>query len=137
MNREQESFSHYASKVAVTLCADGVLIVAVTGPLTATALTQIKADVVARCTGGVRSFVVDYRAALIALDGAGLDAVLLGEGPNSAALMPAALVVLPGHLDLFMGHASRMGALGFFRRVFVDRAPALAWAQSIALRQAA
>ena len=111
--------------------------VGISGALTANALMRIKNSVVAANPVGVRAFVADYRAALIALDGAGLDAVLLGEGPNSVALMPAALVVQPSCLDLFMGHAARMSALGYFRRVFVDLPLALAWAQTTAARQTA
>lgn len=114
-----------------------VLVVRISGELTAATLLDVRTDVIAAKPAAVRAFVADYREAKIWLDGDGLDAVLLGEAPDSASLMPAALLVTKVHLDLFMAHALRMGALGHFRRAFVDQDRAISWAQSMAVHPTA
>lgn len=108
---------------------DGVLVVRLCGPLTGEALLYFKAEIVARHGPDIRAFVADYRKAIIALDGAELDSVLEGEPDGAAPTLPAAMVVQPEHLDLFIGHALRMALRGVFRRVEVAPEAAVAWAR--------
>ena len=109
---------------------DGVLVINLCGPLTGDALLHFKAGIVARYPAEIRAFVVDYRAAAIALGGSELDAVLEGECDGAAAAMPAAMVVRAEDLALFIGHASRMALRGIFRRVELKPEAALAWARA-------
>lgn len=114
---------------------DGVLVVRLCGPLTGEALLYFKGEIVARHGPDIRAFVADYRAAIIALDGADLDAVLEGEPDGSAPSMPAALIVRPESNELFKGHALRMAGMhGIARRVFSHDAPALEWVRESAAR---
>lgn len=108
--------------------------VALHGPLTRDALLHFK-DGIATCYGpAIRSFVADYREAVIALDGAALDAVLEGEPVQSAISMPAAMVVSEHDADLFGGHCVRMASRGVLRQSFSEPSAALAWATRHAAR---
>lgn len=120
--------TRHSASAALKMLPDGVLVVRLCGPLTGEALLYFKREIVARHGPYIRAFVADYRKAVIALDGAELDAVLEGEPEDSATAMPAAMVVLPEHLSLFIGHASRMALRGVFRRVEVAPEAAQAWA---------
>lgn len=114
---------------------DGVLSIRLEGMLTAETLMEAK-HTIAQGALGVRAFVADYRACVVALDGAGLDAVLAGERPGATPTMPAAMIVGPLHTELFMGHAARMALHSRFRRVFSDPGPAGEWARTMARRSA-
>jgi len=107
---------------------DGVLMVRFAGPLTGPALAAFKESIASTHLGGVRSFVVDYTAAVVALSGADLDAVLEGESPDTAPGLPCAMIVRRDCNSLFRGHAVRMAAHGILRRCFNDEAPAVVWA---------
>jgi hypothetical protein len=112
---------------------DGVLVVRLCGPLTGEALLYFKTEIVARHGPNIRAFVADYRAAIIALDGAELDAVLEGEPDGSAPSMAAAMVVKPESITLFAGHAIRVAMFGVVRQVFAEIAPATLWARRYAV----
>lgn len=112
---------------------DGVLIVRMCGPLTGEALLYFKAEIVRLHGPDIRAFVADYRKAVIALDGAELDAVLEGEPHGSAPSMPAALVVRALDVKVFEGHAARMALLRIRRRVFAAPGPALAWVRQFSI----
>lgn len=117
------------------LHGNGVLVLWLTGPVTAASLLRVKQDVVREySTAQVRAFLADYTAAGIALDGPGLDAILEGEARGAVPTMPAAMVVSPACLDLFRGHCARMALLGHFRRTFTQHVPAMEWAQQMAQR---
>lgn len=126
----------YATSAQFALTDTGVLIVQMDGPLTEAGIQSIKSAVVADFTGRVRAFVADYTRSLIALDGAALDALLVGDQPQAAPRLPAALVVRPDCVELFAGHALRVAQHGIMRRAFLDVGPALAWAEARAERQA-
>ena len=113
---------------AGSLCG-GVLSVAISGPVTAGLLLDIKREVMANAPTDLRAFFADYRRAIVAMDGAGLDAVLAGEEPGAGASLPAALLVSAANADLFMGHARRMAFAGHARRVFLNPANAMRWAR--------
>lgn len=125
-----EKITRHSASAALDMQPDGVLVVRMAGPLTADALHHFKARIIERHGATVRAFVADYRGAAIALDGAALDAVLEGEPEGSAPTLPAAMVVRAEHLDLFIGHASRMALRGVFRRVEVAPEAAMAWARA-------
>lgn len=126
--------TRHSASAALELLPDGVLIVRLAGPLTGDALLYFKAQIVARHGPDIRAFVADYTGAIIAMDGADLDAVLDGEA-ESAPGLPAAIICRPESNGLFKGHALRMaGHHGITRRVFNSAGPALAWAQEAARR---
>lgn len=108
-----------------------------TGPLTGEALLYFKTEIVARHGPCIRAFVADYRAAIIALDGDDLDAVLEGEPGGAAPSMPAAMIARQDDAQVFGGHAARMALLCIRRRVFVEFDPAISWALTQAHRQQA
>jgi hypothetical protein len=112
-----------------------VLLVRLCGLVTADDLMRFKAALV-DLTQGVQicAIVADYTRAVLALDGESLDAVLEGESAPGVPSLPAAMVVPPAAVEMFVGHAIRMAGAGVTRRVFVESAPALAWAQGHALR---
>ena len=105
----------------------GVLLVRFSGLLTTAGIMACKRRVLGSCAG-VRSFVVDYSGAVVALTGQQLDAVLEGEQLGSRASLPAAMIAAPVYFDLFKGHALRMASRGIIRRVFSSRQAAVVWA---------
>lgn len=123
-----------ATTTEMKMLPGGVLAVQIAGPLTGDALLLIKFEVMSHYARQVRAFFVDYTRALIALEGADLDAVLAGESGGSTPSMPAAMVVSPACVDLFRAHSARMALRGHFRRVFTRPEPALQWAQQMATR---
>jgi len=125
----------HSASAEIEMGRDGVLFVQLRGPLTAAGLLFLKAGIVEKHSSGVLAVVVDYRGAVVALDGAGLDAVLEGEADGSMPAMPAAMIVRPECIELFRGHALRMaGAHGIVRRVFTAETAAKAWASEMAAR---
>lgn len=125
-----------AVAVDLNLTPQGVLMVSLKGPLTGEALQYVKRVVKERWGEGraLRAFVVDFRSALLALDGAALDAVLMGEAPGATPTRPAAMLATSAQVDLLQTHAMRMALLGHFRRVFTDPRAAQAWALAMADR---
>lgn len=126
--------TRHSASAALTLLPDGVLIVRLTGPLTGDALLYFKGEIVSRHGPQLRAFVADYTGAVIAVDGAELDAVLEGESADAGPGLPAALVVAPDQEGLFLGHALRMAGRGVLRQVFTLHQPALRWAHRHAER---
>lgn len=126
--------TRHSASAALEMLPDGVLVVRLTGPLTGDALQHFKAEIVARHGPQIRAFVADYTAAMVALSGPDLDAVLEGENPGSAPSMPAAMVVRAEVADTFGQHAARMALHGIRRRVFLEAEPALSWARRRAAR---
>lgn len=124
-----EKITRHSASAALDMRPDGVLIIGLYGPLTADALAHFKVEIVREHGQSIRAFVADYTRAAIAMSGHDLDAVLDGECGDSAPAMPAAMLVKGDHLALFLGHATRMAQRGIVRRVFIDRAPALEWAE--------
>lgn len=127
-------FTRHSAAAYTEMQAGGVLWVSMNGPLTGGALLYFKARIAAKYGPEICSFVADYRAALIALDGAELDAVLEGEPSMSPITMPAALIAAPHDADLFDGHCARMASRGVLRRLFSEPTSALAWATRHAAR---
>lgn len=130
----REKLTRHSASACLTMQEDGVLLVAMRGPLTADALMQFKRQIGLRYGAAIRGFVADYRGAALAVAGAELDAVLESEPTQSAIAMPAALVVTAQSVALFTGHCLRMADRGVLRRCFSEPAAALAWAQRHAAR---
>ena len=84
----------------IWLLRDGVLVVGLTGLLTAASLMSVKASILSMGLTDIRAFVADYTKAVIAFDGDGLDAALMDEPTGAVAAKPAALLVLPGDATL-------------------------------------
>lgn len=127
--------TRHSASAALEMLPDGVLVVKMAGPLTGEALLYFKTEIVRLHGPDIRAFVADYRAAIIALDGAELDAVLEGEAGESAPSMPAAMIVSAINLAVFSGHAARMAGNGVVRMVFMQPGPALTWANRQADRR--
>ena len=127
-------YKRYATGACLALTDSGVLIVTMDGPLTEAGINAIKSAVIADYSDRVLAFVADYRRSLIALDGAVLDSLLVGEQPHAAPQLPAALLVRQDSVELFAGHALRMAQHAIMRRVFLDEAQALGWAEERARR---
>jgi hypothetical protein len=121
--------TRHSASATLEMLPDGVLVVRLCGPLTGEALLYFKEQIVRLHGPDIRAFVADYRAAIIAMNGAELDAVLEGEPDGSAPSMPAALVVAESSVDLFTSHCVRMAHVGIARRAFISIAPALAWSR--------
>lgn len=122
--------TRHSASAALEMLPDGVLIVRLGGPITVDSLLHFKAAIVSLHGSEIRAYVADYTRATIALTGAELDAVLEGEPGDAPPSMPAAMVVHPDNLELFIGHASRMALRGVFRRVEVSMQAAEAWARA-------
>lgn len=123
--------TRHSASAALEMLPDGVLVVRLCGPLTGEALLYFKTEIVRLHGPDIRAFVADYRAAIIAVNGAELDAVLEGESDGSAPSMPAALVVTEGAVELFTSHCVRMAHAGIARRAFISTASALAWSRKM------
>ena len=128
--------TRHSAGAALEVRAPGVLVVQLFGPLTAEALLDVKASIVANYSAtNFWAFVADYRRCIVAMDGAGLDSILAGERHGSVPTLPAAMIVPAGLFELFQGHSLRMAAQGFVRQSFTDAAAAFAWADRHAVRR--
>lgn len=134
--RQMTQNARCSARAAYELRPSGVLIVQLRGLLTADALLAVKADVVRDYSGAdIGAFLADYRAAVVAMDGAGLDRILEGEDHGAVPSLPAAMIVQPELLELFSGHCERMAARGVVRAAFGCQVSAVVWAHRQAQRK--
>ena len=120
-----------AFSVTLSMLDACVLLVRMRGLVTAASILSLR-DRVARDVSGaphIQAYVADYRGAVLAMDGAALDAVLAGQSADTGAALPAAMIALPDTAPLLAGHCLRMARRGVLRQVFMTEAPAVAWAQ--------
>ena len=104
-----------------------VLLLRMSGPLTAQVLDGFAADAMAKHAHEAKGFILDYRPGLLVATADQLGEMLERMPAESPMRRPGAFVGSPGSLKTLQLHARHMGRAGIWRRVFVDTMTAHDW----------
>lgn len=115
------------------MLAGDVLLLRLSGVLTARALAGIAGEAIRAHGHEARGFVLDYRAGILAASSDELGALLAGVPADSPMRRPGAFVGAGDTLMVLREHAINSARCGFRRRVFVSPALAHEWVLARAL----
>ena len=104
-----------------------ILLLRMSGPLTASTLAGFAADAVESHGHRAKGFILDYRPGVIVATADELGRMLASVPEASPLRRPGAFVGDPGKISTLRVHALRMAKAGFRRRVFIDTLTAHDW----------
>ena len=118
------------SSLRVKMLDGGVLLLEMSGLLTAKALAEFAAKAAHAYGCEAVGFVLDYRRGSILATSDELGRLIDRIEPGSPIARPGAFVTTPANVDLMMDHAERMAWRGIWRRVFSDLPTAATWVRA-------
>jgi len=114
------------------MLAGDVLLLRMSGVLTARALAGIAGEAIRAHGHEARGFVLDYRAGVLAATADELGGLLAGVQADSPMRRPGAFVGTDETLGVLREHAVRSADAGCWRRTFTQVAPARGWVDRLA-----
>lgn len=122
----------HSATARMSMMSGGVLLLRMTGPLSARTLAGFAADAIEAHGGEARGFVLDYRAGIIVATPDELGGMLTRMPAGSPMRRPGAFVGTTATVGVLQAHAERMAQSGLWRRVFLGVRPAHDWVCQIA-----
>lgn len=110
----------------------GVLLLRMSGPLTAHTMEQFADNARAQFAGQARGLVLDYRGAVLAATDDELTAMLKRSTTPERLAVPGAFIVSDALFELAQRHALRMARMGYVRRCFPTVDAGHQWVLSMA-----
>ena len=115
------------SSLRMKMLDGGVLLLEMSGLLTAKALAEFAAKAIRAHEHEARGFVLDYRRGSILATPDDLGQMVDAIPTGSPIARPGAFLTTPAGVDLMMAHAERMAWRGMWRRVFYELDEAADW----------